>query len=58
MDLMGSRYGQSCGQSLLDRIRSGEPMIINMADGRILTLSEPMHALAVMRDTFKWTVAE
>jgi hypothetical protein len=53
-DMLGSVYGDGVGQCILDKAQSGEPIVIAMEDGSIITLSSVGDALRVLLERFGW----
>jgi hypothetical protein len=57
-DLLVSPYGPNCGQTIVEAAQNGRAIIVNMADGTTLTISDGTDALRVMHQTFGWRPAE
>ena len=54
-DTLATDFGQRCGQAIFDRVLAGETVLLAMADGSTLTLTDPLATTDVLRELFGWT---
>ena len=52
--LFASPFGSACGQVILDGISEGKALVIDMADGRVVSCAQIFEALMMLRQ-FGWS---
>jgi hypothetical protein len=56
-DLLNSRYGRSCGETILEGIDAGRAYTIHMEDGCTMILRDRTTAAVLLRERFDWQMA-
>jgi hypothetical protein len=54
-ELLNSAHGPRCGQSIMDAVANGEPLLLTTADGKKVTLSSLPETRTFLHDRFGWT---
>ena len=54
-ELLESVHGQKCGQSIMDALLRGEPLLLTTAEGKKVILSDVAETSALLKDWFGWT---
>jgi hypothetical protein len=48
--ILASPHGCGCGQAILDKVAEGIPLVIEAADGRVVSCTQVFEALAILSE--------
>lgn len=54
-ELLTSAHSQRCGQSIMDTIAAGEPVLLTTDDGKKVILSDMAETASYLREWFGWS---